>query len=107
MTNPVELRNDQWLGVCPDGGIDLFELDKEGVWKTKAAMDAVSFAATIEDPEKTVRVLRAAADMIGLDLPTLIIQLQRLKHQGESLADTYLRTGGKEVDIVPDELPTP
>jgi hypothetical protein len=92
-THEFSISEHEWIGVLSDGSIETFRRSEENFWRAKAAQNAINqIRNPKEDPEGTLRILRAAADIIGFDLPVLMQQLEKNKKSGESLVDTWLRT---------------
>lgn len=93
----LEISNDEWIGVLPNGQVEVFKREYEETWKVKAAMDTIQ---EIKDPKanpiKSIRMLRAATDLIGIDLPTMIQELETNKLPGESMVNTWTRLHHKK-----------
>jgi hypothetical protein len=88
-----EIAENEWIGVSHDRQIQIFKRSEEDVWRSKAAQETVSkIGDPRTDPEGSLRKLRAAADLIGVDLPSLLSDLESKKVTGESIVDAWIRT---------------
>lgn len=98
MCPQVELPEGWWLGVRHDGTVESFKASDEETWRAKAAMAAVHAAqAPGDDPHRAVATLRAAADLVGLDLPELMEKLEKARMSpSEDLVEVFKRTREQE-----------
>lgn len=92
-THAFEITENEWIGVAHDGRIETFKRSEEDLWRAKAAQETVSkIGDPRTNPEGILRKLRAAADLIGVDLPSLLSELESRKSPDESLVDAWKRT---------------
>jgi len=93
----TEAPDGWWVGVRHDGTIEAFKVSDEETWRTKTAMAAVqALSSPGADPERTMASLRAAADLVGLDLPELMERLETAKtNPKEDLVEVFKRTWKK------------
>jgi hypothetical protein len=91
-SHEFDIGEHEWIGVLVDGTIETFKRSDEKAWCARASQLAVvSIEDPKKDPEGTLRTLRAAADIIGFDLPTLMQKIEQAKKPGESIVDTWTR----------------
>jgi hypothetical protein len=89
----LEITENEWIGVTHNGRVEVFKRSEEDVWRAKTAQETISKIGDPKaDPEGTLRKLRAAADLIGVDLPSLLNELESKKDPNESIVDTWKRT---------------
>lgn len=90
----VEVPDGWWVGVRHDGAVEAFKLSDEESWRAKAAMAAVHATQSPgDDPHRAVATLRAAADLVGLDLPELMEKLEKARMSpSEDLVEVFRRT---------------
>ena len=93
----VEVPEGHWVGVLHDGTVESFKSADEEGWRAKAAMTAVrALSSPGPDPERTMASLRAAADLVGLDLPELMEKLESARtNPKEDLVEVFKRTWKK------------
>lgn len=89
----LEVAEGWWLGVRHDGVVEAFKTTDEESWRAKTAMVAVQAMATPGDnPDRTMAVLRSAADLVGLNLPELMEKLETArKNPKEDLVEVFKR----------------
>jgi hypothetical protein len=94
----VEVAEGFWLGVRHDGAVEAFKVSDEENWRARTAMVAVqAMSKPGEDPDRTMAGLRAAAELVGLDLPELMEKLETAKsNPKEDLVEVFKRTWTKK-----------
>ena len=90
----LEITENEWIGLTHDGRVEIFKRSEEDAWRAKAAQETISKTKDDikSDPEGVLKKLRAAADLIGVDLPSLLSDLESKKAPGESIVDVWKRT---------------
>lgn len=91
-THTVDINFNEWVGVNHQGVIETFRISEEQTWRAKEAGAVIAKVASILSPEQQLATIRAAAQLVGLDLPSLLDQLEQHRQPGENLADVWLRT---------------
>ena len=93
----IDILDDEWIGISSTGQVEIFKREHEGTWKIKAAINAIQ---EIKDPKanpiKSIQILRAATDLIGVDLPTMLKEIETNKLPGESMVSTWTRMHAKK-----------
>lgn len=82
-----------WIGLYHDGRVGVFKDNEESDWRAKTAMATVQAVGTgSPDPEKAISILKVAANLIGLDLGSLMIKLEQAKRNPkEDLVEVFKR----------------
>lgn len=98
-TTEFEISDDEWIGVSSIGQIEIFKRSDEENWKVKTIIDAVN---GIKDPRSnpvdSIRKLHAASNLVGIDLPSFINELESKRLSGESMVDTWKRIKSNKPD---------
>ena len=90
-THEFSIEDSEWVGVNVDGQVETFRRSNEKEWRSRQSQLAVANVDPKATPEQTLRRLRAAADIVGFDLPALLAKLEQDRNPGESYADTWKR----------------
>ncbi len=90
---PMEVPDGSWVGFPGDGYPHLFELSREGPWRASEASRCVQLAQRSArlDPLGAATMLRAAAQLVGLTVSTMIGALDAVRFPGESLEEAFTR----------------
>lgn len=93
LPSTYEVPDGSWIGVCGDGTVEVFKKSDEGRWRARQAEACVSRAHEIAhvDPLSAVKMLRGAASLVGLSIPSFVQSLEARRVAGESLADAFDR----------------
>lgn len=83
----------KWAAV-DISGLSFFDRGTEDKWKSDRSVSLIREAtAIVGDPEKTLSLLRAAGNLVGLSVPQLVGHLEKMrKNPKESLFEIYKRT---------------
>ncbi len=92
LCSPVEWEIGKWMAAEVDG-ISQFHPTEEENWKKDRAQQLITESAKYKDPVQRIEILTTAANLLNLDIDTLIQGLEKKRASlNESLADIYQRT---------------
>lgn len=89
---PSSWEEGRWAAV-DISGLSFFDRGTEDKWKADRLMPLIREATgLVGDPEKSLSLLRAAGNLIGVSVPQLVGHLEKMrKNPKESLFDIYKR----------------
>ena len=90
---PIELPDLYWIGMRGNGEFEIFELAKESQWRANESEKCVFIAQemAIRDPIGSANILLSAANLVGLNIPTLVQSLETKRIAGETLEQVFIR----------------
>jgi len=93
LSGPLDVRHGSWIGISGAGISEAFELSQEGPWRAKEAEKSITLAYSglKEDPLKSAALIKAAAALVGLDVPALVHALEAQRLPGETLEAVFER----------------
>lgn len=92
LPSPSSWEEGRWAAV-DISGLSFFDRGTEDKWKADRLMPLIREATgLVGDPEKSLSLLRAAGNLIGVSVPQLVGHLEKMrKNPKESLFDIYKR----------------
>lgn len=78
--NPMPIDDNQWIGVLPDGTVEVFNKDQKLRWSMEVSQRTVSRIGSYGLKDR-IKVLNACAKLAGADLSKVLSKIDRSSSQ--------------------------
>ena len=92
--NPQTLGSGWWVAV-DEGLLCPFPLVMEEKWRADKAQQLLSTFEKIKDPIRKIELIKAAGNLVGIEVVTLARRLSMERKPGETLKDVFTRVTSK------------
>ncbi len=76
-TSPININENEWIGLDGAGKIETFKLSEENDWKSRVAQKALEQMPNPQsDPESALKFIRSLAEFMGIEYSQLFEKLK-------------------------------